>query len=367
MASRPAQWSGLRAALAGRALRREAADAGSSDPSRSDRPRTRRSSARATAGACSRSRTTALVLRDARTLKPAASRRGPLALARARSRSAPTTARSPSVGEDGSVRFIDLRKRHGAQRVGARIAARSPRLASRRTVARWSPRATTGTRSCGTSAPARRPRRCMDMRNGIAALQVSPDGRTLFTAGLDGAVFVWDLSGTQRLGRPIEAGGPNRTTLGAERRRPAAGGRPPRRDDQPSSTSPGRAGVGRSPSSPTAARWPASASCRVAGSPSSWDRTSSSRSSTPTPGARGAYAAAARRTIADYFTPGVSADGRLLAVPQSTGGNKIGVALWSLPSRRPIGAPLTRRSRDPRSPAEPRRRPLHRACSTTPG
>jgi WD40 repeat protein len=37
----------------------------------------------------------------------------------------------------------------------------------------------------------------------------------------------------------------------------------------------------------------------------------------------------------------VSADGRLLAVPESTGGNLIEVAMWALPSLRPTGEPVT--------------------------
>jgi DNA-binding SARP family transcriptional activator/WD40 repeat protein len=35
----------------------------------------------------------------------------------------------------------------------------------------------------------------------VASLAPSPDGRTLYSAGLDGAVIAWDLSGSRRLGR----------------------------------------------------------------------------------------------------------------------------------------------------------------------
>jgi WD40 repeat protein/DNA-binding SARP family transcriptional activator len=38
------------------------------------------------------------------------------------------------------------------------------------------------------------------------ALAVSDDGTTVYSAGLDGSVFVWDLTGTRRLGRPFDAG-----------------------------------------------------------------------------------------------------------------------------------------------------------------
>ncbi len=34
----------------------------------------------------------------------------------------------------------------------------------------------------------------------------SPDGRTLYTAGNDGRVIVWDVAGDRRLGRPFPTG-----------------------------------------------------------------------------------------------------------------------------------------------------------------
>ena len=34
----------------------------------------------------------------------------------------------------------------------------------------------------------------------------SPDGRTLYTAGDDGRVIVWDVAGDRRLGRPFPTG-----------------------------------------------------------------------------------------------------------------------------------------------------------------
>jgi len=41
--------------------------------------------------------------------------------------------------------------------------------------------------------------------NGVESLRVRRDGRTLYTAGLDGTVFVWDLVGSRRLARPFKA------------------------------------------------------------------------------------------------------------------------------------------------------------------
>ena len=43
------------------------------------------------------------------------------------------------------------------------------------------------------------------MPTASSSARVTRDGRTLYTAGLDGRVFVWDLVGTRRLGRPFKA------------------------------------------------------------------------------------------------------------------------------------------------------------------
>ena len=39
--------------------------------------------------------------------------------------------------------------------------------------------------------------------------QITRDGRTLYTAGPGAAVFIWDLVGTRRLGRPFTTGAPS--------------------------------------------------------------------------------------------------------------------------------------------------------------
>ena len=41
----------------------------------------------------------------------------------------------------------------------------------------------------------------------VNGLKVSDDGRTLYTAGLDGRIIVWDIAGDRRLARPFQAGG----------------------------------------------------------------------------------------------------------------------------------------------------------------
>ena len=151
-----------------------------------------------------------LVLRDARTLEPVRS----LGI-----RVAPEAAlalnpddHTVAIGEqDGSVRFVDLRtgtvRTASGRHRGAVTAARfTPDGRSLVTASDdgdailWDARTGAAVETLHGHA------------NGIAALQVSHDGRTLFTAGLDGAVFIWDLTGTQRLGRTIEAGGANRST-----------------------------------------------------------------------------------------------------------------------------------------------------------
>ena len=42
--------------------------------------------------------------------------------------------------------------------------------------------------------------------SGISSLQMTRDGKTLYSASDDGTVFIWDLGGARRLGRPFTAG-----------------------------------------------------------------------------------------------------------------------------------------------------------------
>jgi WD40 repeat protein len=127
-------------------------------------------------------------------------------------------------GADGSVRFVDLRSgevrrasgRHDGPVTAARFTpdGRSVVTASDDGDAiRWDVRAAAPAETFSGHA------------SGVTALQLSDDGRTLYTAGLDGAVIVWDLTGTHRLGRPLEAGGPNRAqaALSSDGRRLAVG------------------------------------------------------------------------------------------------------------------------------------------------
>jgi WD40 repeat protein len=174
--------------------------------------------------------------------------------------------------------------------------------------------------------------------SGIAALQLTPDGHTLFSAGLDGSMLVWDLAGTRRLGRPFEAGGSTRAraALSADGRRLAIGQQDGRvsivdlRDPQRRRTFPvvpeGGAigGIRFVPGGPLAV---------VTGSDGYTALVDTEK---------GRVVRTLRDPSLDPLvgTPGISADGRLLAVPQDAAGNLIDVGLWTLPEGRSLGAPL---------------------------
>jgi WD40 repeat protein/DNA-binding SARP family transcriptional activator len=143
----------------------------------------------------------AIVVRDARTLRPL--RRFPaLAYAGAVSPDARTFAIG---GQDGSVRFLDLR-------TGERSTA-SGRHAGAVQRAVFTPDGRHLV-TVGDDANAIvwdvRAARAIETFHGhagrVLAAAVDRDARTLYTAGLDGSVIVWDLVGDRRLGRTFEAG-----------------------------------------------------------------------------------------------------------------------------------------------------------------
>ena len=285
----------------------------------------------------------ALVIRDGRTLRPL--RRVGIGASTA-PRAAGAFAVSPddrtvAVGEaDGSVRFVDLRNgvvrrasgRHGGRVTAARFSSDGRSLVSASDdggAILWDVRERAAQETLSGHA------------SGIAALQLTPDGHTLFTAGLDGSILVWDLAGTRRLGRPFEAGGSTRAhaALSADGRRLAIGQqdgrvsvvdvRDPRRRRTFPAVSEGGAvgGIRLVPGGPLA----------VVTGPGEY------AALVDTEKGRVVRTLAPRRD-ADYEpvvgTPGISADGRLLALPQDVGGNLIYVGLWTLPDGRPLGAPL---------------------------
>ena len=167
-----------------------------------------------------------LVVLDARTLAP-------VNHVDIRSRAANAIALGPDDrtvavgGNDGSVRFVDLRTgavreasgRHGGAVTGTQFTPDGRALVTTSDdgdAILWDVRAAAASETLHGHA------------NGIAALQVTGDSRTLYTAGLDGAIFEWDLAG-HAPARPPDRDRRSQPDRRAEPRRPAAGARPPER------------------------------------------------------------------------------------------------------------------------------------------
>ena len=142
-----------------------------------------------------------IVVRDARTLRPL--RRFPaLAYAGAVSPDARTFAIG---GQDGSVRFLDLRTgnlrtasgRHAGAVQSAVFTSDGRFLVTVGDDANaivWDVRAASATETFRGHA------------GRVLAAALDRSARTLYTAGLDGSVIAWDLAGDRRLGRTFQAG-----------------------------------------------------------------------------------------------------------------------------------------------------------------
>ena len=61
----------------------------------------------------------------------------------------------------------------------------------------------------------------------VSGIAISPDGRTVYSAGEDGNVVEWDLTGARRFGRSFTTPRRGRAGAGATARRPRGGGAGP--------------------------------------------------------------------------------------------------------------------------------------------
>jgi len=282
-----------------------------------------------------------LVVRDAGTLKPVA-RVGAGALHGSVIALSSDDRTVALGGQDGSVRFLDLRSgrlrpasgRHSGAVTAARFTPDGRSLVTASDDGEailWNVRAGAASETLQGHA------------NGITALQISGDGRTLYTSGVDGAIFIWDLAGTRRLGRPIDAGGPNGAlaALSTDGRRLALGhangtitvvdlSRPDERRTFP---------VVPDGNAVTGVRFvPGSRLAIVLGA-------NELVALVDTDSGRVVRTIASRpgdEADDDHAPASLSADGSLLAVPRAwaASGNVIQVGLWRLPSGRPVGKPL---------------------------
>jgi WD40 repeat protein len=238
-----------------------------------------------------------------------------------------------AIGEqDGSVRLLDLRTgavrtasgRHGGPVLAAQFTPDGRSLITAgedREVIVWDVKQALPGETLSGHA------------NGIQSLQVAHDGATLYTAGLDGAVFVWDLVGKRRLGRPFKAGAGDsnrpQLALSSDGRLIAMG-----QDDGAISIVDARTLAPRAPfpivdtGQVLGIGFVPGSRLMIVGGPKGFLAlvdTGTGRVVRRLVGHRGGV-----------YTPGISADGRLLA----TGSDDNTVRLWSLPDGRPLGDPL---------------------------
>ena len=168
--------------------------------------------------------------------------------------------------------------------------------------------------------------------NGATAVRLTRNGRTLYTAGLDGRVLVWDLVGTRRLGRPFKAsegGDEFAAALSPDGRLFARGQEDgtivitdtrtlrPRSSIRVVQTGDG-----------LRVRWVPGSRLLVVSSVNGFLAV--------VDGATGRVVRRLRGHRGRIFTPGISADGRLLV----TGSDDMTVRFWSLPDGEARGAPL---------------------------
>ena len=241
--------------------------------------------------------------------------------------------RTVAIARDASVRLLDLQTgavrtaegRHGPSITQVRFTPDGRTLVTTGEdgkVVFWdvASAATTGETLSGHAGP-------------IASAQITRDGGTLYTSSVDGTVLIWDLAGDRRLGRPFQTGtgNPGRAhiALSSDSRLIAAGQEDgaisivdartlERRDPFPVVTTGQVLGIGFVPGGHRL----------VVGGPEGFLAIVDADRDEVLQRLRGHRGA--------IYTPGISADGRLLA----TGSDDNTVRLWSLPDGQPLGAPL---------------------------
>ena len=234
-------------------------------------------------------------------------------------------------GEDGSVRLAnvrtgDVRKssgRHGAPVNHARFSPDGRTLV------------TTGDDSEVILWDVRRAvaRETLSGHTGpVFSPAITGDGRTLYTAGQDGTVLIWDLAGDRRLGRPFRTADDNldRTylTLSSGGRLLAMGQQDGVVSITDARTLERRRRLRVATSGQVLAQFVPGSDTLAVGGPNGLLALVDA--------ARGDVLRRLRGHRGQVWTPGVSADGRLMA----TGSDDNTVRLWSLPGGRALGAPL---------------------------
>ena len=241
--------------------------------------------------------------------------------------------RTVAIARDASVRLLDLRTgavrtaegRHGSSITQVRFTPDGRTLVTTGEdgkIALWdvASAASTGETLSGHAGP-------------IDTARITRDGATLYTSSVDGTVVIWDLAGDRRLGRPFQTGTGNpgrpHLALSSDGRLIAAGQEDgaisvvdartlERRDPFPVVTTGQVLGIGFMPGSHRL----------VVGGPEGFLAIVDAD--------RGEVLQRLRGHRGPVYTPGISADGRLLA----TSSDDNTVRLWSLPDGRPLGAPL---------------------------
>jgi WD40 repeat protein/DNA-binding SARP family transcriptional activator len=253
--------------------------------------------------------------------------------------------------EDGSLRLLDLRsgdvraasERHDAEVTGAAFSANGRTLVTTGydgDVIVWDVRRAVPVETLSGHA------------GGVEWPQLTPDDKTLYTASDDGTVFTWDLNGTRRLGRrfTVGAGSPEFPYLAV-----SSDGRLIARGQEDGAVSIVEAGsLERRKPLPVVpeglvrgiAFVPGTHRMVVGGGDGFFALIDADR---------GRIVRRLEGHTGAVNTPGISADGRLLA----TSGVEEGVVrFWSLPDGRPLGPPLRFRAAVPNAQLSPDGRAL---------